>query len=77
MGSFAKVLEDAASWPKVEHLHELIYTSRTNALAEDHPDVLLSMKNLATTYFHQGRFQEAEELQVEVIEGVQTGPRRS
>ncbi|RYP57748.1 hypothetical protein DL769_009308 [Monosporascus sp. CRB-8-3] len=35
---------------------------------EDHPDTLTSMGNLASTYWSQGRWKEAEELEVRVIE---------
>ena len=37
-------------------------------LGEEHPSTLTSMANLATTYADQGRWQEAEELDVRVIE---------
>jgi hypothetical protein len=35
---------------------------------EDHPDTLSSMQNLASTYRDQGRWQEAENLEVHVME---------
>ena len=38
----------------------------------EHPSTLLSMANLASTYSNQGRWKEAEELEVQVIE---TGKR--
>ena len=34
----------------------------------EHPGTLQAAGNLATTYRHQGRYTEAEELQVEVLE---------
>jgi hypothetical protein len=34
----------------------------------DHPDMLLSMANLAATYRNQGRWDEAERLGVQVME---------
>jgi Tetratricopeptide repeat len=33
-------------------------------LGEEHPDTLTSMNNLASTYRDQGRWKEAEELEV-------------
>ena len=42
-------------------------------LGEEHPSTLTSMANLAATYWNQGRWKEAEELQVEVM---QTSLRR-
>jgi hypothetical protein len=37
-------------------------------LGEDHPNMLSSMNNLASMYREQGRWKEAEELEVRVIE---------
>ncbi|KAI8649734.1 NB-ARC domain-containing protein [Fusarium keratoplasticum] len=42
-------------------------TSRTK-LGADHPNTLTSMANLAWTYWKQGRWEEAEKLQVQVLE---------
>jgi hypothetical protein len=36
-------------------------------LGEEHPDTLTCMGNLASTYMDQGRWKEAEELEVQVI----------
>ncbi|KAL6230704.1 hypothetical protein BDW75DRAFT_234191 [Aspergillus navahoensis] len=37
-------------------------------LGEDHPDTLTSMSNLAFTFWSQGRWKEAEELWLQVVE---------
>ncbi|KAI9783322.1 MAG: hypothetical protein M1816_001420 [Peltula sp. TS41687] len=37
-------------------------------LGQEHPDTLNSMGNLASTFRDQGRWKEAEELQVQVME---------
>jgi len=37
-------------------------------LGPEHPSTLTSMANLASTYRNQGRWKEAEELEVQVIE---------
>jgi hypothetical protein len=37
-------------------------------LGEEHPSTLTSMANLALTYSNQGRWKEAEELEVQVME---------
>jgi hypothetical protein len=37
-------------------------------LGEEHPSTLTSMANLASTYRNQGRWKEAEELFVQVME---------
>src|SRR5204863_55681 len=34
----------------------------------EHPDTLTSIANLASTYWNQGRWEEAEELEVQVME---------
>ena len=46
-------------------------TSKTK-LGADHPNTLTSMANLASTYWHQGRWGEAEKLFVEVMETSKT-----
>ena len=42
--------------------------TRKRVLGQDHPDTLISMGNLASTYWSQGRWKEAEELFVQVME---------
>jgi hypothetical protein len=37
---------------------------RKRMLGDEHPDALTSMGNLASTYWKQGRWKEAEELEV-------------
>ena len=37
-------------------------------LGAEHPDTLTSVGNLASTYRNQGRWKEAEELEVQVME---------
>ncbi|KAK4194082.1 hypothetical protein QBC40DRAFT_321804, partial [Triangularia verruculosa] len=45
----------------------VIETSKTK-LGADHPDTLTSIGNLASIYRNQGRWGEAEKLEVQVIE---------
>ncbi|KIX10040.1 uncharacterized protein Z518_01121 [Rhinocladiella mackenziei CBS 650.93] len=47
--------------------HEAL-TSKKRAFEAELPDTLTSMANLASTYRNQGRWQEAEELDVQVME---------
>jgi hypothetical protein len=42
--------------------------TRKRVLGVEHPDTLRSMSNLALTFHGQGRWKEAEELNVQVIE---------
>ena len=41
---------------------------RRRVLGAEHPDTLTSMHNLALTYSDQGRWKEAEELGVQIVE---------
>jgi Tetratricopeptide repeat len=42
--------------------------TRKRVLGQEHPDTLTSMANLASKYRNQGRWKEAEELEVQVKE---------
>ena len=42
--------------------------ARTRVLGDEHPHTLTAMANLAATYRNQGRWKEAEELEVKVME---------
>jgi hypothetical protein len=46
--------------------------SRKRVLGQDHPDTLSSIANLALIYWDQGRWKEAEELQVQAVNGLRT-----
>ena len=41
---------------------------RKKLLGAQHPDTLLSIANLTSTYQNQGRWNEAEQLQVQVLD---------
>ena len=41
---------------------------RKKLLGAEHPDTLRSMANLACTYMHQGRWNEAEKVEVQVMD---------
>ena len=43
--------------------------ARKNKLGEDHPDTLESKNDLAVLYKEQERYQEAEKLLLEAVEG--------
>jgi len=46
-----------------------VLREKKKLLGEDHPNALLIMNNLASMYEEQGKLKEAEELEVQVIEG--------
>ena len=50
-----------------ELLVQVMETSK-HVLGPEHPNTLLSMGNLASTYLDQGRWKEAEKLGVQVME---------
>jgi hypothetical protein len=41
---------------------------RKKLLGAEHPSTLSSMGNLASTYWNQGRWNEAEQLQIQVMD---------
>jgi hypothetical protein len=41
---------------------------RRRVLGDEHPDTFVTMGNLASTYYDQGRWKEAEVLQVQALE---------
>jgi hypothetical protein len=45
-----------------------VIETRKKKLGADHPDTLTSIANLASTYRNQGRWDAAEELEVQVME---------
>ncbi|KAJ5620527.1 P-loop containing nucleoside triphosphate hydrolase protein [Penicillium lagena] len=52
-----------------ETMAEKSTAARGRLLGPEHPDTLISMSNLASTYHNQGRWKEADELGVQVVEG--------
>jgi hypothetical protein len=42
--------------------------TRKRVLGQEHPDTLTSIANLASTFWNQGRWKEAEDLFVQVME---------
>ncbi|KAL8697122.1 MAG: hypothetical protein Q9201_007299 [Fulgogasparrea decipioides] len=72
-------LLDASTWaaiyfdmcglyPKAAILHKQTLDRKQTVLGKEHPDTLNSINNLALTYWKQGRWIGAEELQVGVTE---------
>ncbi|KAL2809361.1 hypothetical protein BJX63DRAFT_423883 [Aspergillus granulosus] len=45
-----------------------VMETRKRVLGSEHPNTLISMNNLALTYYNQGQWEEAEELLVQVME---------
>ncbi|KAJ7254279.1 hypothetical protein C8J57DRAFT_1722220 [Mycena rebaudengoi] len=58
-------------WGKLTEAEELgviVVEKRRQTLGSEHPDTLLAMGNLSSTYWKQGKLTEAEELQVVLLE---------
>ena len=77
IGEWSGVGEDIGSgyesekkdlWSGAEELFVQVMETFKKKLGADHPDMLTSMANLASTYRNQGRWEAAEELFVQVME---------
>jgi lipopolysaccharide biosynthesis regulator YciM len=53
-------------------MHKQALEAKRRVLGADHPFTLTSMANLASTYRNQGRWKDAEELEVQVMETSKT-----
>ena len=60
--------DECGLYPKAANMHKRTWDQKKAVLGEEHPDTLTSMANLASTYWNQGRWKEAEELEVGVME---------
>jgi hypothetical protein len=65
---FGLALYENGLWQDAERLFVQVMETRSRVLGAEHPDTLLSMGNLASTYRKQGQWTEAEKLQVQVME---------
>ncbi|KAH7113481.1 hypothetical protein B0J13DRAFT_404088, partial [Dactylonectria estremocensis] len=59
-------------WSSAEKLSTEASRIREELLGPDHPSTLASMANLASTLWNQGRWEEAEKLEVQVMETSKT-----
>ena len=66
-GWLAIYFEECGLYAKGASIHKRIWDRRKAILGKEHRDTLSSMFNLALTYRDQGRWKEAEELQVEEL----------
>ncbi|RSL64168.1 hypothetical protein CEP51_013189 [Fusarium floridanum] len=60
--------EDLQNWARLLANCGKAVETTLKVLGEEHPDTLTSMANLASTFRNQGRWKEAEELEVGVME---------
>jgi tetratricopeptide (TPR) repeat protein len=59
---------DLGIYPEAQRQFEAALRLRRRVLSDDHPDTLVSIRNLATVYHHQGKFGQAEPLYSKVLE---------
>ena len=72
----AWIYGEAGCLKEMEALEVMATEKRKRLLGNDHPDTLASMVNLAGTYRQQGRWGEAEALQLVVLEKKKFGAGR-
>ena len=66
--NFRFVMEEVGDWNNAEQLARQVLDMRKKLLGADHPDTLISMGDLANTYYRQGKLNEAEQLAVQVLD---------
>ena len=59
---FVKLLRDDGSYHLAEIISQRVHAQNKNVLGVEHPDTLASMVELATIFWYQCRWKEAEEL---------------
>ncbi|KAJ7476442.1 hypothetical protein FB451DRAFT_1366214 [Mycena latifolia] len=67
-GALASIYRGKGEFHRARLLGESVLEHCRTLLGEDHPDVLMSMVNLAVTYGNLGQFKQAEELEKLVLE---------
>src|SRR5882757_10761265 len=62
---FAMIMNENGDWKNAEQLRVKVMNMRKTLLGENHPDTIKSMANIAATYRDQGRWNEAEQLDIQ------------
>ena len=61
---FGLIFEESGLYTEAENLQVVAMETTKRVLGDEHPDTLTSMANLAVTFHNQGRWNEAEKLEV-------------
>lgn len=61
-------ISNQGRWAEAEQLEVQVMETRKMVLGPEHPDMLTSIANLASTFSNQGCWAEAEQLEVQVME---------
>ena len=67
--NYGPVFFKVGYWKEGEQLEVSVMETEKRVLGGEHPDMLMSMANLASTYWNQGRWKEAEQLNAKSTEG--------
>ncbi|KAM0270685.1 hypothetical protein ACHAPA_003160 [Fusarium lateritium] len=61
-------LYERGRWREREPVNSRTWSLRRQVLKENHPDTIRSMADLGATYFSQGRYTEAQDMAIKVLE---------
>ena len=64
MGMVGLAYSLGGRWTNAEELEVQIIEIRKRVLGEEHPHTLMSIANLATTFWNQGRWKRVEKLEM-------------
>ena len=65
---FGWLLDEQGYSNEAEKLEIQVLNARKKILGEDHPETILAMENLASTYSNLGKYTEAEKAQIQVLD---------
>jgi tetratricopeptide (TPR) repeat protein len=68
LGNCGDFLKSMGQWSTEVQIREFCFKEQNQLSGHEHPDTLISMANLASTYWNQGHWKEAEELDLQVME---------
>ena len=68
--NYGPVFFEVGYWNERKQLEVPVVGTEKRVFREEHPDMLMSMANLVSTYWNQGRWKEAEQLDAKSTKGV-------
>ena len=68
--NYGPVFFEVGYWKEREQLEVPVVGTEKRVFGKEHPDILMSMANLTSTYWYQGRWKEAEQLDAKSTKGV-------
>ncbi|KAJ7787639.1 hypothetical protein B0H14DRAFT_2952368, partial [Mycena olivaceomarginata] len=64
---YTRIYHHVGRYEEAKDLAVAVIERETQLLSADHPDTLWAMSNLASTYFHLGKFHQVEQLEAQVL----------